>query len=51
MAFSRVMQVGVIPILTLSGIAMWQQARTLQLLRRLRASLTLLSEILCQEHC
>lgn len=40
-AFSRLMQIGVIPILTLSGIAMWQQARTLQLLRQFTSASTL----------
>lgn len=44
-AFSRLIQISVIPILTLSGIAMWQQARTLQLLRRFSSALTLSSEL------
>lgn len=38
--FSRVMQIGVMPVLTLSGIAMWQQARMLQLLRRFSSALS-----------
>lgn len=44
-AFSRVIQIGVIPVLALSGIAMWQQARTLQLLRRFSSALALSSEL------
>jgi hypothetical protein len=33
-AFSLFVKVVTIPILTLTGLAMWQQARTLNLLRR-----------------
>ena len=35
--FSRFMQWGVMPLLTITGIAMWQQAATLRLLNRLVA--------------
>lgn len=37
-AFVLLMQVGMIPLLTLTGLVMWQQARVFRLLRRNRNS-------------